>query len=106
MVVAPGYFELDSISQIQKSLVEVRGYYNHPIELLGYLYTMKDTTINSQTSLTIMRETYPDKVFDAIVPRNTDLRDAHFERKDIFAYKPTAPSAGAYRKLIKEVFKL
>lgn len=106
VIVSPGYFELDSINQIQKSLTEVQGYYNHPIELLGYLFTMKDTTINSATSLNIMREAYPSKVFDAVIPRNTDLRDAHFERIDIFSYKPTAPSAGAYRKLIKEVFKL
>lgn len=106
VVVSPGYFELDSISQIQKSLREVRDYFDHPIELLGYLFTMRDPTTNSATSLSILREYYPDKVFDAVVPRNTDLRDAHMNRIDIFSYRPASPAAGAYRKLIKEVFKL
>jgi chromosome partitioning protein len=41
-----------------------------------------------------------------VVPRNTDLRDAHFEKKDIFSYNPHAASAKAYSKLIEEAFNL
>jgi len=39
-----------------------------------------------------------------IIPRNTDIRDAHFSKQDIFAYNPKAKAAFAYRKLINELF--
>jgi chromosome partitioning protein len=58
VVVSPGYFELDSIVQISKTIDEVREYFNPSLELLGYLFTMSDPTINSITSLKILRQTY------------------------------------------------
>ncbi len=38
VVVAPGYFELDSIAQISKTIEEVKEYFNSTLELLGYLF--------------------------------------------------------------------
>jgi len=106
VVVAPGYFELDSIVQISKTLNEVREYFNPGLELIGFLFTMSDPTINTSTSLQILRQTYTDKVLKTIIPRNTDLRDAHFNRKDIFSFNPNAKAAQAYSKLIHELFDL
>lgn len=104
VVVAPGYFELDSIVQISKSINEVKEFFNPQLSLLGYLFTMSDPTVNSSTSLQILRQTYTDSVLKTVIPRNTDLRDAHFSKKDIFSYNPEAKSAQAYAKLIEEVF--
>lgn len=39
-----------------------------------------------------------------VIPRNTDLRDAHFNKQDIFSFNPRAKAALAYDKLIREVF--
>ena len=103
VVVAPGYFELDSIVQIGKTITEVREYFNAQLELWGYLFTMSDPTINSKTSLKILRQTYTHQVFKTIIPRNTDIRDAHFEKQDVFAYSPKAKSALAYHRLIEEL---
>lgn len=104
VVVAPGYFELDSIQQINKTIEEVREFFNPDLGLLGYLFTMSDPTINSKTSLQVLRQTYTDKVLRTVIPRNTDLRDAHFTKTDIFDYDPNSKSALAYSKLIHEVF--
>lgn len=106
VIVAPGYFELDSIVQISKTIKEVREYFNPQLEIAGFLFTMADPTINSKTSLQILRQTYTGSVFNTVIPRNTDLRDAHFEQQDIFSYNPTATSAQAYNKLINELFNL
>lgn len=106
VTVSPGYFELDSIIQISKTIQEVHEYFNPRIELLGFLFTMSDPTITTQTSLKILRQTYTEKVLQTIIPRNTDLRDAHFNRQDIFSYNPEAKAARAYRKLITELFQL
>ena len=67
---------------------------------------MSDPTVNSKTSLQILRQTYTGTVFNTVIPRNTDLRDAHFEKKDIFSFNPHSTSAQAYEKLINELLQL
>jgi chromosome partitioning protein len=104
VVVAPGYFELDSIVQMGKTIEEVRTFFNPHLHLLGFLFTMSDPTINSTTSLKILRQTYTDDVLKTVIPRNTDLRDAHFNKQDIFSFNPQAKAALAYDKLIHELF--
>ena len=104
VVIEPGYFELDSIVQLNKTLDEVREFYHPNLELLGYLFTKADPTVNSRTSLQILRQAYTDKVFRTVIPRNVDLKDASFNKKDIFGYRPKAKGALAYKKLIKEIF--
>jgi chromosome partitioning protein len=104
VVVSPGYFELDSLVQLSKTLAEVREYFNSNLELLGYLFTMSEPTINTSASLQILRQTYTGSVLKTVIPRNTDLRDAHFQKMDIFSFNPRAKAALAYDKLIREVF--
>ena len=104
VVVSPGYFELDSIAQLNKTMDEVREFFNPDLKLMGYLFTMSDPTINSKTSLQVLRQTYTDDVVKTVIPRNTDLRDAHFNKQDVFSFNPNAKAALAYQKLIKELF--
>src|SRR5512135_3143170 len=104
VVVSPGYFELDSLVQLGKTLDEVREYFNPSLALTGYLFTMSEPTINASTSLQILRQTYTEKVLHTVIPRNTDLRDAHFNKTDIYSFNPRAKAALAYDKLIREVF--
>src|SRR5690349_7000786 len=104
VIVSPGYFELDSIVQISKTIAEVQELYNPTLQLFGYLFTMSDSTINTATSLKILRQTYTGSVFNTIIPRNVDIRDAHFNKQDIFSYSPMSKSAQAYDRLIKELF--
>src|SRR5512146_557837 len=87
-----------------KTLEEVREYFNPDLALLGYLFTMSEPTINASTSLQILRQTYTQKVLRTVIPRNTDLRDAHFNKTDIYSFNPRAKAALAYEKLIREVF--
>ncbi len=71
---------------------------------MGFLFTMSDPTINTRTSLQLLRQTYTDSVLKTVIPRNVDIKDAHFNKQDIFAYNPKAKAALAYQKLIKELF--
>jgi len=59
VVVEPGYFELDSIVQLNKTLAEVKDFYHPGLQLLGYLFTKADPTVNSRTSLQILVSTKP-----------------------------------------------
>ena len=104
VVISPGYFELESTVQIGKTIAEVRQNFNASLRLRGFLFTMSDPTINSRTSIKLLRQTYSDQVLDTIVPRNVDLKDASFNKQDIFGFSPKSTAALAYQKLIEEVF--
>lgn len=106
IVVSPGYFELDSIVQISKTIREVQEYFNPALQLMGFLFTMSDPTINTRTSLQVLRQTYTGSVLNTVIPRNVDIKDAHFNKQDIFSYNPKAKAALAYQKLIRELFQL
>jgi chromosome partitioning protein len=71
---------------------------------MGFLFNMSDPTINTSTSLQILRQTYTDKVLKTIIPRNTDLRDAHFQKQDIFTFNKNSKAGLAYNRLIMELF--
>lgn len=104
VVVAPGYFELDSLIQMNEVLHRVTEELNPHLEIVGFLFTKSDPTVNSRDSLNLLRETYGKKVLRTVIPRNTDIRDAFFNNQDIFGFNPKAASALAYEKLIEEVF--
>ena len=104
VVISPGYFELESTVQIGKTIREVQDNFNPGLKLRGFLFTMSDPTINSRTSIKLLRQTYPDQVLDTIIPRNVDLKDASFNKQDIFTYAPRSTAAAAYHRLIEEVF--
>ena len=104
VVISPGYFELESTVQIGKTIAEVRQNFNSALKLRGFLFTMSDPTVNSRTSIKLLRQTYPDQVLDTIIPRNVDLKDASFNKQDVFGFSPKSAAALAYHRLIEEVF--
>jgi chromosome partitioning protein len=106
IVVSPGYFELDSVVQISKTIASVQQNFNAHIQISGILFVQSEPTVASRTSLQLLRQTYPDRVLKTVVPRNTDLREAHLAKKDIFSYNPKSTGAEAYRNLIAELFSL
>jgi chromosome partitioning protein len=91
VVVAPGYFELDSIVQLTKTINKVQSFFNPQLHLLGLLFKL-------------LRQAYTDRVLATIIPRNTDMKDAMFNKRDIFSFNPRAKAAQAYDKLIRELF--
>jgi chromosome partitioning protein len=104
VVIGPGYFELDSIGQINNTINEVIEFFNPNLNLMGYLFTMSEPTINSKTSLKLLRQAYTDLVLKTVIPRNTDLKDSQFNKTDIFSYRPLSKGAQAFSRLIEELF--
>src|SRR5256886_11513054 len=84
VVVSPGYFELDSLVQINRTLQKVQRFFKPDLKLRGYLYTMSDSKRNSGIFFKIFRQTYKNKVFNTIIPRKTDLREAILTLIEIF----------------------
>ena len=79
-------------------------FFNPNLQLRGLLFTRSDPTVNTRESLAILRQMYGKELLPVIIPENTDLRNAHFNKLDIFGYNPLAKGALAYEKLINEIF--
>jgi chromosome partitioning protein len=99
------YFALEGLNQLLETVKLVRAHLNPNLQVLGAVLTMYDrrTALNRKIVREV-RKTFPGHVFESIIPRNTDLRDAHFQKQDIFSFNPRAKAALAYDKLIREVF--
>ena len=104
VIVSPGYFELDSIVQISKTIAETKRYFNPDLTLRGLLFTMSDPTINTTNSLSVLRKMYGALLLPVIIPRNTDIRDAHFKKQDIYTYAPASKGALAYARLVEVLY--
>jgi chromosome partitioning protein len=104
IVVSPGYFELDSIVQINKTIEKVKEEFNPSLDLFGMLFNLSENTNATVASLQLLRQTYPNKVFRTIIPRNTDIKEAQLSKQDIFTFNNKANAAIAYKKLIQEIF--
>jgi chromosome partitioning protein len=104
--VSPGYFELDSIVQITKTIKEVQEAFNSALQIRGFLFAQSEPTNNTKISLQVLRQTYTGNVLNTVIPKNTEMRDAHMSKQDIFTYAPLSKSALAYQKLIHELFQL
>ena len=105
VVISPGYFELDSTVQIGKTIKEVQDNFNPRLKMRGFLFTMSDPTLNSKTSISLLRDSYPEFVLNTVIPRNVDLKDACMQKQDVFAYSPQCRAAEAFRRLVREVFE-
>ncbi len=90
--------------QFYKTIEEVQEFFNPNLQLKGILFTRSDPTVNTRESLAILRQLYAKELLPVIIPENTDLRNAHFNKQDIFGYNPHAKGAIAYDRLINELF--
>jgi chromosome partitioning protein len=104
VVISPGYFELESTVQIGKTIKEVQDNFNPSLKMRGFLFTMSDPTVNTATSLRLLRGAYAEFVLRTIIPRNVDLKDASMNKQDIFAYNPNSKAGQAYKRLVEELF--
>jgi chromosome partitioning protein len=104
VVVEPGYFELDSIIQLQKTIVRVQRNFNASLVLRGILMNKSDPTNSTKFALNALRQTYGELVFQTVIPRNTAIKEAHIKKTDIFSYDEKAYAAIAYANLLTELF--
>jgi chromosome partitioning protein len=101
--VSPGFFELESLIQINKTIHEIQQI-NPSLEIAGYLFTMGDNTTNSKFTLKMLRQTYPEYCLANLIPKNVDAKDASSAKMDIFSFNQKANAAIAYLKVIEEVY--
>lgn len=98
------YFALEGLSQLMKTIGLIRTNFNEALFLEGILLTMfsAQTNLSRQVAAEV-REHFPDKVFETIIPRNVRVSEAPSFGQPVILYDIRSTGAQAYFSFAKEV---
>ena len=98
------YLALEGISQLLQTIDRIRSSVYHQLKVRGVLLTMFDPRTNlSKDVEEEVRKYFPDKTFNAVIPRSVRLAEAPSYGLPIHAYQPNSPGATAYESLAHEL---
>jgi len=97
------YFALEGVSELMKTVDEVRRFLNPELAIDGIVLTMYDERTNlAQQVANEVRGFFGDLVFETVVPRNVRLAEAPSFGRPIHAYDLRSRGAQAYLHLARE----
>jgi len=98
------YLALEGLSQLMRAIELVRRALNSKLRLRGLAMTMYDArTKLSQQVVEEVRNHFPGRVFDTIIPRSVRLSEAPSYGEPIISYAPRSAGALAYEALTREL---
>jgi len=100
------YYALEGLGQLLNTIELVKNNLQPNLKVLGALLTMYHKRIRLSTEVVEqVREHFPYKVFNTIIPRNTDLAEAPSFGTSIIEHAKRSSGSKAYRKLAVEFLK-
>ena len=100
------YLALEGLSDIIQTINLVRENLNPNLDLEGIFMTMYDARTSLSVQVTEnVRETFPDKTYKTVIPRNVRLSEAPSFGMPITKYDSKSAGAEAYRNLAEELLQ-
>ncbi|MEN8162727.1 MAG: ParA family protein [Acidobacteriota bacterium] len=97
------YFALEGVSELMKTIEQVRRFLNPGLEIDGVILTMFDERTNLARQVAEeVRGVFGDLVFETVIPRNIRLAEAPSFGRPIHAYDLRSRGAQAYLHLGRE----
>ena len=97
------YLALEGLSQLLRTVQQVRDVLNDKLHVLGVVLTMYDSRTNlGQQVVQEVRNFFPRESFKTIIPRNVRLSEAPSYGQSILSYAPGSSGALAYQALAAE----
>ncbi|MBE7041993.1 MAG: ParA family protein [Ruminococcaceae bacterium] len=98
------YYALEGLSRLMQTVKSIKKQLNETLEIEGILLTMYD----SRTNLSMMvaeevKQFFPKKVYQTVIPRNVRLSEAPSYGQPIIAYDPYSRGSESYTALAEEV---
>jgi len=94
------YYALEGLSQLLNTVKKIKRAFNPHLTVEGLLLTMFDKRNNlSHQVATEIRNYFPDKVFETIIPRNVRLGECPSYGKPVFFYDKSSAGARSYLEL-------
>lgn len=100
------YYALEGLSQLTKTIKNIKHSWNENIQFEGILLTMFDARTNLSIEVADeVKKFFPNKVFQSVIPRNVRLSEAPSFGEPIIIYDKYSKGAESYTDLAKEVIK-
>ena len=100
------FFALEGLSQLLKTVEQVRQSLNSKLTIHGIVLTMFDPRNNLATQVVAdVRAFLGDQVYDTIIPRNVRVSEAPSHGKPVLLYDLKCSGSQAYLKLASEVIQ-
>jgi chromosome partitioning protein len=101
------YYSLEGLIALLDTIKKVKARYNPYIKIEGFLLTMYDSRLLLSKHIEKeLRNSFGEKVFKTVIPRNVRIAEAPSFGKSIFEYAPSSQGAISYLNLAKEVLKI
>jgi chromosome partitioning protein len=97
------YFAMEGLSQLLANVGHIQDEADRELPLLGLLLTMCDFGPFAQQVATEIRRHFPDRVLNAVIPRDTALAAAPSHGKTILEYDPLSSGSLAYLEATREI---
>ena len=100
------FFALEGLSQLLKTVEQVREALNPGLTIHGIVLTMHDARNNlSNQVVADVRQHMGSKVYDTVIPRNVRVSEAPSYGKPVLVYDLKCSGSEAYLKLATEVIQ-
>jgi len=100
------FFALEGLSQLLKTVEQVKQALNPSLEIHGIVLTMHDARNNlSNQVVADVRQHLGDKVYDTVIPRNVRISEAPSYGKPVLVYDLKCVGSEAYLKLATEIIQ-
>ena len=100
------YYALEGLSQLMNTVKRIKRQYNPELNLEGILLTMCDKRLNlTQQVIKEVKKHFPNKVFNAIIPRGVKMSEAPSFGKPVIYFDKNCKGSDAYMLLGKEIIK-
>ena len=98
------FFALEGVQHLMSTIEAIRGKWNANLDVLGMVLTMYDKKLGLTKAVEQdVRDTFGDKVFQTVVPRNVRVSEAPSHGKPALFYDFKSPGAQAYLRVATEV---
>ncbi len=100
------FFALEGLSQLLRTVEQVRGALNPALEVQGVVLTMYDrrNSLSAQVAKDV-RDHLGDRVYETVIPRNVRVSEAPSFGKPAIIYDLHCAGSQAYLKLAREVIR-
>lgn len=98
------YYALEGLSMLIQTIHRIQEYLNPRLEIEAIVLTMFDRRTNLSAEVAAeLREYFPDKVLDTVIPRSVKLSEAPSFGTSIYGHDPRGVAAVAYSMVALEI---
>jgi len=100
------FFALEGLSQLIRTVEQVKAGLNRELSIHGIVLTMYDARNNLANQVVQdVRDTMGDIVYETIIPRNVRLSEAPSHGKPVYLYDSSSRGSHTYLNLARELLE-